>query len=147
MLDKYREQVIQHCRGSEWYIPISRALATHRHVFNGIGKKLASDVLYHIECPPHIALFYVMKDNDLFNQLKATLCNYLQIFCGKRYLDLFAAEKNLNRPFYFDEYLSKKYYEVEWTPVFRKATTRVEAAKFVSMYNKGLFDENHQFGE
>lgn len=125
--------------------PISDFLR-RQDLFNGVGAKILSDILFLLGAPPHLKASRIFVEDELFERLVSVISRRLNEFQSDKYKTEVCTSPNTTDPFVFNK-TSDKNYKSAWLLVYRKAYANMDSELWHYYARRGYFDWAHTWGK
>ncbi|KAJ7149916.1 hypothetical protein C8R46DRAFT_1306347 [Mycena filopes] len=142
-LDEWRRKVLQ--AGKKKKIAIVDVLNNAHGPGGGIGKHLASDLLYEVAIHPDTPSFVLCSDNVLYMRFRTNVPHFMARWTSPEFLKACGGRPNSLNPFAFNR-TSDRNFIWSYVSVYRRTSVRVPRAIYNLYLQNGLFDPDHIIG-
>ncbi|KAJ7186588.1 hypothetical protein C8R46DRAFT_1024628 [Mycena filopes] len=142
-LDEWRRKVLE--AGKKKKVSIVDVLTDAHGPGGGIGKHLASDLLYEVGIHPDTPSFVLCSDNVLFMRFRTYLPHFMARWTSPEFLKACGGRPNSLNPFTFNR-TSDRNFMWSYVSVYRRTSVRVPRAIYNLYLESGLFDPDHIIG-
>ncbi|KAJ7178255.1 hypothetical protein C8R46DRAFT_1029740 [Mycena filopes] len=142
-LDEWRSKVLQ--AGKKKKIAIVDVLNDAHGPGGGIGKHLASDLLYEVAIHPDTPSFVLCSNDVLYMRFRTYVPHFMARWTSPEFLKACGGRPNSLNPFAFNR-TSDRNFIWSYVSVYRRTSVRVPRAIYNLYLQNGLFDPDHIIG-
>ncbi|KAJ7482728.1 hypothetical protein FB451DRAFT_1364625 [Mycena latifolia] len=141
-LDQWRVHVLQ----KKVKTCIVDVLTSSKGPGGGIGKQLASDLLYEVAIHPDTPSLFLCQHDVLYDRLRAHLPVFMMTWVSPPFLNRCGGRTNSLNPFAFNT-KSNRNFLAGYVKVYRRREVRIPRDLYNFYFSTGLFDPDHIIGE